>query len=796
MMNQSIVSVFEDDNVNILENRDVYIHQYLTAIFQLNLSSNQAQTPANRDDKTKVLCLKLTEFSENFLSISNYTRYVFDYLMCPKSEKVEKFIDKRFLSEKFNLFNDNFQVFENDSNKMAYLFNCYCRLEFIKDFANIVSAKDQRILKQFIIDQAALRLVCPYIFNPEGKDDISSSVTDMFEVLNCDVSWTSQYLTYAKKFFLDVTREIFNAKSGKLHDQCTDYVSSLADLSSEELIIEQVIQNIYQKFYKKFRDSFALNPLFLDNMKYLHILLATPELAEIFIDLNTPDTVKQDKSKDGSPNPRPNQGFSGSEIFRNLILNIPSSSGNIQVSNLNSPMESHFHETLLGILLCNSPLPSPFSKRASNFNMNNFNIFFSQSNDYQYEYFNSPSSLGPSEIERTELQIDDYLNKLRQNLTEIFFSLLKSSPNVRTRTLKWIESILVTFNSRAKLWTHELLSIFGNDTHPNVSDGFMLNLSAVLLNLCKPFCSTSTFSIESLSSINPKMLKVDPSFMRYSRTTKKEECSSHYFPYLLIYKNEAVLVNMENSKSETAIRTRDNDTSMDTSSDETTASSSTSNYEPNFITRCFFATHRSLYLSFRVIHERFNALNQEMNQIQRRLESLNLNSFTPYLNRSSLSPDQQQVLNTLDHNMMVSLSMKTALMESNYINLLFEFYISTAAWINNLAVCESEDEASKSFKQLECDGKLSHFSKCKKSSPCLNCVPEFIVENIIDFMLFLRYFDVKPRALSFNVDLTPVLTMAVLFMGSPHRMRNPHLRAKMAEMVESLLPTVQINISS
>jgi ubiquitin conjugation factor E4 A len=32
--------------------------------------------------------------------------------------------------------------------------------------------------------------------------------------------------------------------------------------------------------------------------------------------------------------------------------------------------------------------------------------------------------------------------------------------------------------------------------------------------------------------------------------------------------------------------------------------------------------------------------------------------------------------------------------------------------------------------------------------------------------------------------------MIIIFMGSPERMKNPHLRARLAEMLESLMPTL------
>lgn len=40
-------------------------------------------------------------------------------------------------------------------------------------------------------------------------------------------------------------------------------------------------------------------------------------------------------------------------------------------------------------------------------------------------------------------------------------------------------------------------------------------------------------------------------------------------------------------------------------------------------------------------------------------------------------------------------------------------------------------------------------------------------------------------------SLEPILTMVLVFMGSDSRMVNPHLRAKLAECLESMLPSLK-----
>ncbi len=71
--------------------------------------------------------------------------------------------------------------------------------------------------------------------------------------------------------------------------------------------------------------------------------------------------------------------------------------------------------------------------------------------------------------------------------------------------------------------------------------------------------------------------------------------------------------------------------------------------------------------------------------------------------------------------------------------------------------------------------------------PCLACIPEFLAENLTEYLQFLRRFSEQ----SFEdgrESLTHVMTFIIVFMGSKQRMNNPHLRAKLAEVLEGIMP--------
>jgi ubiquitin conjugation factor E4 A len=63
-----------------------------------------------------------------------------------------------------------------------------------------------------------------------------------------------------------------------------------------------------------------------------------------------------------------------------------------------------------------------------------------------------------------------------------------------------------------------------------------------------------------------------------------------------------------------------------------------------------------------------------------------------------------------------------------------------------------------------------------------------MIENIVCCLVFLRRFNPKIfEEQGFN-KLKPILSFILIYMGSPERMKNPHVRARLAEALEALLP--------
>ena len=86
--------------------------------------------------------------------------------------------------------------------------------------------------------------------------------------------------------------------------------------------------------------------------------------------------------------------------------------------------------------------------------------------------------------------------------------------------------------------------------------------------------------------------------------------------------------------------------------------------------------------------------------------------------------------------------MKSVRTERHYLQSMLDFYVSTAVWLNNLAICSDEVEAGESFFRMEAILKgseqtptASRDDSDRSEEPiqpvnkCLTWVPEFIIKR-------------------------------------------------------------------
>ncbi|CAG2056146.1 unnamed protein product, partial [Timema podura] len=373
----------------------------------------------------------------------------------------------------------------------------------------------------------------------------------------------------------------------------------------------------------------------------------------------------------------------------------------------NTSLGMAYSKTLFGSILCLSCLPKTI--------------------DGPYEYYDKPLSQSTTIIDSS---VSMRLQAITEGVYNVFYILLKCSPKARHLILCWIGNCLHANVSRGKLSSSHAVT---GGPFMCVTDGFMLNLTSVLLKLCKP-----------LFADKEKLIRIDPTYCAASVSGDEE--SQQKGVHAKGLDSETCLIPVEGSRPCAA------------------------NY--SFVTECLFLVHQSLSLGFNVCFQNLMQLNQSIGELH--------NAHTQNSNMLQTLEERMKRLMT------EYLSLRGALLETSAMEGMSHLHAATATWLVQVVV----DVDSAEGREHYFPGSLRpvHFPLPEQASLTLVCVPEFLLENLASFLTFVRRFN--PRTLEENAErfLNPILTLILTFMDAPHRMRNPHLRARMAECLESFLP--------
>ncbi|KAG0726533.1 Ubiquitin conjugation factor E4 A [Chionoecetes opilio] len=370
-----------------------------------------------------------------------------------------------------------------------------------------------------------------------------------------------------------------------------------------------------------------------------------------------------------------------------------------------------FHKTPLGSLLAISSLPhhpglpSPF--------------------------FDKPSSK-PGHIHKdTEKSIWLAQRNINTRIHKIFYKLLKISAQARDGLLSWIESCLQANRGRAGLW--HLQGAEGGLQTVYASDGFMVNLGAVMLQLAQPF----TQDVKTA-----KILKVNPTYCVAPAVGEGKGVAG---AYTRCFGNLTTLVpHSEDAELPHA-------------------------HQYSFISSCFFLTHRALHLGMQAAQQKLSKLSQELGRLHQ---------------NESMAEVMQPYVETRTADL---LSLKAALFEPHMTESLLQFLGATTEWLIQISLSPTDQLTPPTALQKV---KLPlPDEEDETPHPFLQCIPEFLVENLTEAISSVRqYTSGLLDAAGDSAILSQLMSFIVVFMGSSKRMSNPHLRAQLATCLEILLP--------
>ncbi|XP_028402978.1 ubiquitin conjugation factor E4 A-like isoform X2 [Dendronephthya gigantea] len=351
-------------------------------------------------------------------------------------------------------------------------------------------------------------------------------------------------------------------------------------------------------------------------------------------------------------------------------------------------------------------------------------------------FFLKPSRQSQSEMEAITASLRQYIKFNCDQMTQICKNLLKMSPATKHALLHWIASCLHSNDNRRKMSSNQATL---------ASNGFFLNLGNILLALCQPF----------LDPHSSKLTKIDPRYciaMVTVDTMAQEETTVH----------------LRGLQAETKLCVRE--------SEEVDSQTSPAF---GFTTELFFITHRCLQLGLQVTCDYYEKLMKELNKIQ---DVYNASR------RQVVDHDiTERIREEFEKGIATQLSLKCHLLMPSLVETALKFYIATASWLVQILIAQEDlDNMSIGNPSLA----TQH-----ETAVGFQYIPEFVVENMVDFIIFLRHFN-EATLETGGEDLKYLLDFCAIFISKPRAIKNPHLRAKITDALEALLPVRKQELAS
>eukprot|EP00795_Rhopilema_esculentum_P013455 gene13455-4330_t len=352
------------------------------------------------------------------------------------------------------------------------------------------------------------------------------------------------------------------------------------------------------------------------------------------------------------------------------------------------------------------------------------------------EYYLDPTRQDQVEMEVITNNCRRQFGMISSKTHQLFRNLLENK-ELQHQILYWIGSCLHHNKKRAQLSIH---TDFGSSL-TQARDGFFLNLSFIMLKLSEPFLD--------LSERPRKLLKVNSCYCGVR--SKLQDIEK---PDTLVH----LVQNLEESR--VAQRTEEMDV-IDVDSRGF-----------KFVTECFFITHMCLKLGYLKAARTYENL---MKRLQKMSEL-----YQDARGSSIVTPELDRIKEEFESDIRRQLSLKAHLLNPELLEMVIRFCAGTSYWLVQQLI------AGKSFNDSQ-HRDLNVPELKDEVSPAMTIIPEHVVENVADCIIFISHFsgDILEKS---EPILGEIMVFLSLFLGSSKRVNNPHLRAKLAEALAALLP--------
>ncbi|KAI0913526.1 ubiquitin fusion degradation protein 2 [Ustulina deusta] len=336
-------------------------------------------------------------------------------------------------------------------------------------------------------------------------------------------------------------------------------------------------------------------------------------------------------------------------------------------------------------------------------------------------YFASPRTIDPGHVKSSQTALQMTLKAHQGDLIGIINAFVRASPTTKDSTLDWFAFSL---NSNHK---RRALQVKATEV---ASDGFMVNVTAILDKLCEPFMD-STFS---------KINKVD---LDYLRRTPRVDMSD-----------------------ETKLNA-DQATSDAFSNNKVEGSS-------NFISEVFFLTLAAHHYGLGATNSKLKDLDKDIKYVEKVIkqmeEELPKVQSDP-LRSAMVKQHIQTAVNTVEKYIALKHAIQAVVLDQGMQTLSLQFMRYVAVWLLRTA-------SKTDYKP----GKQISLPLSADRPPAFSCLPEYALQDVVENFKFVFRF--LPNILMSAIG-DEIITLCITFLRSSEYIKNPYLKSSLVTLLFS-----------
>ncbi|KAI1179697.1 ubiquitin elongating factor core-domain-containing protein [Nemania sp. FL0916] len=336
-------------------------------------------------------------------------------------------------------------------------------------------------------------------------------------------------------------------------------------------------------------------------------------------------------------------------------------------------------------------------------------------------YFANPRTMDAGHIKSSQSALQMTLKAHQGDLISIVNAFVRASPTAKNATLDWFAFGL---NSNHK---RRALQVKATEV---ASDGFMVNVTAVLDKLCEPFMD-ATFS---------KISKVD---LDYLRRTPRVDMS------------DETKLNADQATSDSFY------------SDKVSGTS-------NFISEVFFLTLAAHHYGLGATNSKLKDLEKDIKYVEKVIKQMEeeLAKFQSDALRAAIAKQRiQQAVDTVEKYISLKHAIHGVVLDQGTQTLSLQFMRYVAVWLLRTA--------SRTDYQ---PGKRINLPLSVDKPAAFSCLPEYALQDVVENFKFVFRF--MPNILMSAVG-DEIITLCITFLRSSEYIKNPYLKSSLVTLLFS-----------